>query len=116
MMINEANHNFMKEALALAKKAADEGEVPIGAVIVHEGKIIAVGQNQREQNQDATGHAELIAIREACQALNSWRLLDCDLYVTLEPCLMCAGAIIQARMRHVYFGAHDPKSDRKSVV
>lgn len=115
-MINEANHNFMKEALALAKKAADEGEVPIGAVIVHEGKIIAVGQNQREQNQDATGHAELIAIREACQALNSWRLLDCDLYVTLEPCLMCAGAIIQARMRHVHFGAHDPKSGMAGSV
>ncbi len=115
--MGETDHTIlMEEALRLAKNAADEGEVPIGAVIVYEGDIIASARNRRERDQDASGHAELLAIREACKKLGSWRLLDCDLYVTLEPCLMCAGAIIQARMRHVYFGAYDPKSGMAGSV
>lgn len=101
---------FMEEAMALAKLAQDEGEVPIGAVMVRQGQIIARGRNTRQGSQDATGHAEISAIREACRVTGSWRLNDCDLFVTLEPCLMCAGAIIQARIRHLYFGAYDPKS------
>lgn len=101
---------FMEEAMALAKLAQDEGEVPIGAVVVRQGQIIARGRNTRQGSQDATGHAEISAIREACRVTGSWRLNDCDLFVTLEPCLMCAGAIIQARIRHLYFGAYDPKS------
>ncbi|HPX93674.1 MAG TPA: nucleoside deaminase [Bacillota bacterium] len=101
---------FMEEALAQARLAELDGEVPIGAVIVQHGQIIARGKNSREESQDATGHAEIDAIRQACHQTGSWRLNDCDLFVTLEPCLMCAGAIIQARIRHLYFGASDPKS------
>ncbi len=107
---------YMEEALALAREAASFDEVPIGAVIVHQGAIIGRGRNRREADQDATGHAEMAAIREACQALGSWRLVDCDLYVTLEPCLMCAGAIIQSRIRRLYFGAYDPKSGMAGSV
>lgn len=101
---------FMKAALEEALAAQSRDEVPIGAVLVLDGEIIARGSNTRESEQDATGHAEIAAIREACRVLGSWRLYGCDLYVTLEPCLMCAGAIIQARIGHVYFGAFDPKS------
>lgn len=100
----------MRAALAQAQKARQAEESPIGCVLVHNGKIIARGYNLRETRQDVTLHAELTAIRKACRKLSSWRLEDCDLYVTLEPCYMCAGAIIQARIRHVYFGAADPKA------
>lgn len=101
---------FMQAALKEAHKAELIGEVPIGAVIVHEGRIIARGHNRRETLQDVTLHAELVAIRQACRRLKSWRLDGCDLYVTLEPCVMCAGAIVQARIRTVYYGATDPKA------
>ena len=100
----------MKEALKEAKKAYDKLEVPVGAVIVKDGKIIARAYNQKEAKNDTTNHAEIIAIRKASKKLGSWRLTDCDLYVTLEPCSMCAGALIQARIRKVYIGAADEKT------
>lgn len=100
---------YMKKALQLAKKASSLRETPIGAVIVKDNEIIARGYNIREKNQDVTLHAEMIAIRKACRKLDSWRLDGCDLYVTLEPCIMCAGAIQQAKIRKVYFGAVEPK-------
>ena len=100
----------MLEAIALAKQAAVYGEVPVGAVIVQNKTVIATGQNRRERNKNALGHAEIEAIAEACQKLGRWRLDDCDLYVTLEPCPMCAGAIINARIRRIYFGAYDEKA------
>ena len=100
---------FMKAAILQAKKAGTLKEAPIGCVIVHEGRIISRGYNRREIDQDVTLHAEMIAIRKACRVLGSWRLEDCDLYVTLEPCYMCAATMIQARIRHVYFGADDLK-------
>ena len=90
---------FMKEALKQAKKAYDKLEVPVGAVIVKDGKIIARAYNQKEEKNDTTNHAEIMAIKKASKKLNSWRLLDCDMYVTLEPCSMCAGALIQSRIR-----------------
>lgn len=101
---------FMKEAIRMARRAQERDEVPIGAVIVRDGKVIARGWNDRETHQKSTGHAEINAIDKACRKLGTWRLDDCDLYVTLEPCPMCAGAIIQSRIRRVYFGAWDPKS------
>lgn len=100
---------WMKEALKQAYKAMEKNEVPIGCVIVKENKIIARGYNQRELKQQSHAHAEMIAIEKACKKLNSWRLEDCDLYVTLEPCPMCAGAIVQSRIRKVIYGAKDPK-------
>ena len=100
----------MSRALELARDAATKGEVPVGAVIVHAGRIIAEGANAREARFDATAHAEVIAIAAAGCHLGAWRLTDCDLYVTLEPCLMCAGAIYQARLGRVIFGAADPKA------
>ena len=100
---------FMKRALELAQEAYNDGEVPVGAVIVKDGEIIAEGRNTREKEQNALCHAEIIAINNACEKLNSWRLSDCDLYVTLEPCPMCAGAIINARLRSVFYGADDEK-------
>lgn len=100
---------WMRLALDQARQAFDEGEVPVGAVIVHDGHIIAEGHNQREALQDPTAHAEMIAITQAAQSLGSWRLLDCTLYVTLEPCPMCAGAIVQARLPTVVYGTTDPK-------
>lgn len=103
------NQKFMKEALKQAQLAYDQDEVPIGAVIVRDGKIIARAHNKKESKQLATSHAEIEVIQKACKKLKSWRLDDCDLYVTLEPCSMCAGAIVQARLKHVYFGARDPK-------
>ncbi|GEL78288.1 tRNA-specific adenosine deaminase [Tenuibacillus multivorans] len=101
---------YMKEAIKEAKKAEDIREVPIGAVIVHHGDIIARGYNQRETTQLSHSHAEIIAIEQANQAIGSWRLEECTLYVTLEPCPMCAGAIVQARIPHVVYGASDPKA------
>ncbi len=107
--LSENDSHWMNLALNQARKAAAAGETPIGAVIVHEGRVIGRGRNRRETRQDATEHAEIMAIRQACRRLKSWRLPDCDLYVTLEPCLMCAGAIINARIRRVVFAATDPK-------
>lgn len=101
---------FMREAIKQAKKAASVGETPIGAVIVRDGKIIARGYNKRETKKNALLHAELIAIDKACKKLGGWRLPRCDMYVTLEPCPMCAGAIVNARIENVYFGAYDSKS------
>ncbi len=93
----------------MAKKAGAEGEIPVGAVIVRNGEVIATGRNRRETNKNALGHAEIEAINSACEKLDRWRLDDCELYVTLEPCPMCAGAIINARLKKVVFGAFDKK-------
>ena len=101
---------FMREALKEAQKAYDQAEVPIGAVVVLNGEIIGRGYNIREKEQDATLHAEIKAIRQANQHLGSWRLEDCELFVTLEPCPMCSGAMILARLKKVMFGAFDPKA------
>jgi tRNA(adenine34) deaminase len=104
-------HEFwMKKALDQAVLAFDQGEVPVGVIIVHQEKIIAEACNQREMLNDPTAHAEMIAITQAAEVLQSWRLLDCTLYVTLEPCPMCAGAIVQARIPRVIYGATDPKA------
>lgn len=103
------NEKWMKEAIKQAKKAAQKDEVPIGCVIVKDNQIIARAYNKREMKQCSTAHAEILAIEKACKKLGSWRLEDCDLYVTLEPCPMCSGAIIQSRIRNVIFGAYDPK-------
>ena len=107
---------FMKEALALGRLAGEEGEVPVGAVIVKDGEIIARGRNMREQKQNALSHAEIEAINEACEKLNSWRLDGCELYVTLEPCPMCTGAIINARIKTVIVGACDLKAGSMDSV
>lgn len=109
MFSQEEKEYFMKEALREAKKAEAIDEVPIGAVIVKNHKIIARGYNQRETSQEAVSHAEMIAIKEANQVLNNWRLEDCALFVSLEPCPMCSGAIIMARIPYLYYGAFDPK-------
>ena len=101
---------FMKEALKEAKKAYEKLEVPVGCVIVKDGKIIARGHNLKETKKDTTKHAEIIAIQKASKKLDSWRLLDCEMYVTLEPCSMCAGAIINSRIKNVYIGASDEKT------
>nr|WP_207911039.1 tRNA adenosine(34) deaminase TadA [Paenibacillus albiflavus] len=101
---------WMKEAIAEARKAEELGEVPIGAVIVKNGEIIGRGHNLRETTMDPTAHAEMVAIKQASEYLNAWRLLDCTLYVTLEPCPMCAGAIVQSRVPLVVFGTTDPKA------
>lgn len=98
---------FMTRAIELAKKAAAEGEVPVGAVVVKDGKIIGEGYNMREQKRNALSHAETEAINAACNTLGDWRLDGCTIYVTLEPCPMCAGAIVNARIREVVFGAYD---------
>ncbi len=100
---------YMKVAFKLAQKAYKKDEVPVGAVVVHNGKIIAKGYNKRQRTQDATLHAEIIAIKKACKKLKTFRLNDCTLYVSLEPCVMCAGAIINARIGKVVFGAYDKK-------
>lgn len=100
---------WMKQALKEAEKAFDQDEVPIGCVIVKDDQIIAQSYNKREIEQQSIAHAEILAIQEACKKVGSWRLENCDLYVTLEPCPMCSGAIIQSRIRAVYFGAYDPK-------
>lgn len=104
------HEHFMQMALREAEAARAEDEVPVGAVIVQEGRVIAAAHNQREQLKDPTAHAEMIAITQAAEALGSWRLEGCTLYVTLEPCPMCAGAIVQARIPTVVYGATDPKA------
>lgn len=101
---------FMKEALKEAKKAYEKQEVPVGCVIVKDGKIIARAYNQKESKTDTTKHAEILAIQKASKKLNSWRLIDCEMYVTLEPCTMCAGAIINSRIKKIYIGAMDEKT------
>lgn len=102
--------DFMRYALSLAAESAAEGEVPVGAVVVCDGKIVGEGRNRRETVKNALHHAEIDAINSACANLGGWRLWKCDLYVTLEPCPMCAGAIINSRIKNVYFGAADPKN------
>jgi tRNA(adenine34) deaminase len=104
------DRRLMTLALAQAQAAAAEDEVPIGAIIVRDGHVLAAAHNQREQLRDPTAHAEMIAITQAATALDSWRLEDCTLYVTLEPCPMCAGAIVQSRVKRVVYGADDPKA------
>jgi tRNA(adenine34) deaminase len=104
------HEHFMRLALAEAEAALQENEVPIGAVIAHAGHVVAAAHNQREQLRDPTAHAEMIAITQAAEALGSWRLEGCTLYATLEPCPMCAGAIVQARVPLVVYGAADPKA------
>lgn len=101
---------YMVEALKEAHKAYDKGEIPIGCVIVKDGKIISRAHNLKEKHKDSTSHAELLAIRKASKKLKRWRLTDCDIYVTLEPCSMCAGAIIQSRIRKLVFGTMDEKA------
>lgn len=101
---------FMRMALDEARQALRENEVPVGAVIVHQGRIIAAAHNQRESLRDPTAHAEMLAMTQAAADRNDWRLEDCELYVTLEPCPMCAGAILQARIPRVFYGAADPKA------
>lgn len=116
-ILNFTDEYFMAEALKEAKKASDEGEVPVGAVIVLENEIIARGRNRREKLNNALCHAEIEAINNACEKLKSWRLLNCKLYVTLEPCPMCCGAIINSRLKQVIYGAEDLKSGScKSVI
>ena len=104
------NQKFMNEAIKQAKIAERYDETPIGAVIVYEDKVIARGRNKREEKKNSLCHAEIVAINKACKKMEAWRLSECDLYVTLEPCPMCAGAIIQSRIRNVYFGAYDYKA------
>lgn len=104
------NSRFMELALQEARRAAEQGEVPVGAVIVKNGEVIAAARNHREEKQSALSHAEIEAIRIACAKLGSWRLDGCELYVTLEPCPMCAGAIINARIDTVVFGAYDRRA------
>lgn len=104
------DERFMQLAIVEAKRALQYDEVPIGAVIVHEGEVIATGCNERETSQKTLSHAELVAIAKANEKIGSWRLEDCTLYVTLEPCPMCAGAIVQSRIKRVVYGASDPKA------
>ena len=99
--------DYMLLAIKEAEKAKKKNEVPIGAIIVKDGKVISCGFNQRERKQNAILHAEIVAINKACKKLKSWRLSDCDIYVTLEPCLMCFGAILNARIKNLYYGAYD---------
>lgn len=100
------NERFMIFAMELAKKADKKDEVPVGAVIVKDGKVISYAYNKREKSNDATAHAEILAIKKACKKLKDFRLLGCDMYVTLEPCVMCTGAILNSRIENVYFGAY----------
>ena len=110
MRLEEKNKLFMKEALIEAKKAFDIGEVPVGAIVVLNEKIIGRGHNLKETNNQPSAHAEMIAIAEACNKVENWRLSDCEMYVTLEPCPMCAGALIQSRIKKLYYGVRDLKS------
>ncbi len=101
---------FMEEALSLAREAAAAGEVPVGAVIVKDGTVIAKARNRTEEKKDPFAHAEVLAMKQALLAVGGWRLTDCDMYVTLEPCAMCAGAIVHARIRNLFIGTEDPKT------
>ena len=106
----EQQNRFMTAAIEQAKIARDNGDVPVGAVIVHKNRIIARGYNQRDQLNDSTAHAEIIALTAACDYIGNWRLNDCDIYVTLEPCPMCAGALVLARLDRLIYGCSDPKA------
>ncbi|GIN42415.1 tRNA-specific adenosine deaminase [Heyndrickxia oleronia] len=108
--MKNADEYFMKLAISEAKKAEEKCEVPIGAVVVLNGEVIATAHNLRESTQNAITHAEILAIQKACKKIGSWRLEDAELYITLEPCPMCSGAIILSRIKKVIFGAHDPKA------
>ena len=110
------HEEYMRQAIALARQAAAEGDVPVGCVIVKEGRVIGRGRNRREERGDATAHAELEAIREACAHVGSWRLHGCTLYVTLEPCPMCAGGIINSRIDEIHYGVRDEKAGCCSSV
>ncbi len=109
-MNKEVSEYFMNEALKEAKKAYEKEEIPVGAVIVKDGQIIGRGHNQKETKRDTTKHAEIIAIQKASKKNNAWRLEDCEMYVTLEPCTMCMGALINARIKKIYIGTMDPKT------
>ncbi len=108
--MEKAKEYYMKQAIKEAEKAYSKLEVPVGAVIVKDGKIIARAYNQKESKTDTTKHAEILAIQKASKKLKSWRLIDCEMYVTLEPCTMCAGAIINSRIKKIYIGAMDEKT------
>ena len=112
----QEKERFMKEALKEAKKAYDKLEVPVGCVIVKDGKIISRAHNLKETKKDTTKHAEILAIQKASERIDAWRLLDCDMYVTLEPCSMCAGAIINSRIRNLYIGTMDKKTGAAGSV
>lgn len=112
----EEKNKFMKQALKEAKKAYEKLEVPVGAVIVKDGKIIAKAHNLKETKTDTTKHAEILAIQKASKKLESWRLLDCEMYITLEPCSMCAGAIINSRIKKIYIGTLDEKTGAAGSV
>ena len=112
----QEKEKFMKEALKEAKKAYDKLEVPVGCVIVKDGKIISRAHNLKETKKDTTKHAEILAIQKASKKLEAWRLLDCDMYVTLEPCSMCAGAIINSRIKNLYIGTMDKKTGAAGSV
>jgi tRNA(adenine34) deaminase len=112
----QRDEHFMRMALDLAQQAEAQGEVPVGAVVVHEGRVVGRGWNQTITASDPTAHAEILALRSAGEALGNYRLRDCDLYVTLEPCPMCAGAMVHARLRRLVFGASDPKTGAAGSV
>lgn len=105
-----SDERFMQQALAEARRAGEAGEVPVGAIVVCGGEVVGRGRNRRETDQDPLAHAELLALREAARSLGHWRLLGCTLYATLEPCAMCAGALVNARVERLVFGAADPKA------
>ncbi len=107
---SENDRKWMETALEEARKAEAAGDVPVGAVIVHKGSLLARAHNRRERDADPTAHAEILALRQAGQSLGTWYLEDCDLYVTLEPCVMCSGALVWARIQRLVFGAADPKA------
>ncbi len=115
-LVPDEDSYFMRMALREAERSLAHDDVPIGAVLVREGEVIASAHNERELRSDPTAHAEILALREASRALASWRLLDCSLYVTLEPCAMCAGAVVLARVARVLFGATDPKAGAAGSV
>jgi tRNA(adenine34) deaminase len=115
-MANESDEHWMHEALAQARAAVEHDDVPIGAVVVRDGEIIGRGRNERERREDPTAHAEVLALREAAAALGSWRVLEATLYVTLEPCAMCAGAIVLSRIPRVVYGCADPKAGAAGSV
>lgn len=104
------HEEYMKKALHYAKLCGKRGEIPVGCIIVRNGEIVSYGNNARQIGKNALKHAEIVAIDRACRKLGGWRLWECDMYVTLEPCIMCAGAIVNARIRNVYFGAYDAKA------
>ncbi len=109
MLFSEDSYKFMYAALQEAEKALVEDEVPVGAVVVHENMIIGRGHNQTERLKDATAHAEMIALTAASNHLGNWRLTECDIYISLEPCIMCTGALLASRIKNIFFAAFDPK-------